>query len=147
MDTNSKTTQEAKPFQIPCYVTATDSCLSGWGGAEGKIDKLVFYCETRDEADIVEGNLKARSEMKRVSMCSKRPTYQASRYVVHYKNKETSPAFYKPGWFANQKRSDRGQGVVEYGLLVCLVAMVAVICMTIFWPAIVQYWQQLTTMM
>ena len=49
-------------------------------------------------------------------------------------------------WGYAERKRGSVQGVIEYGLLLGLVAMVCLICMTIFWPAIVGYWMQLTAM-
>lgn len=81
------------------YVTATDKFMSGWGMAEGKINKLVFECETYDEARIVEENLRNRSEIRNVSIRYTKPSYNQSRYYVQFKDKNEYPNFYKEGYF------------------------------------------------
>ena len=35
------------------YVTMTDKFMSGWGRAEGKINKFVVECETREKAETI----------------------------------------------------------------------------------------------
>ena len=57
------------------YVTMTDSFMSDWGKAKGLTNKLIFECETMEEARIVENNAKKREEMKRINICTKRPYY------------------------------------------------------------------------
>lgn len=41
---------------MSCYVTMTDNFMSGWGDAEGKINKLSIECDDCDEAEIVAEN-------------------------------------------------------------------------------------------
>lgn len=81
------------------WVTMTDSFMSGWGCAEGKINKLIFECESLKEARIVEENAKNRSDMKRVNICTKKPYYNYSTHYVQNKNKEIYPDWYKEGYF------------------------------------------------
>ena len=47
------------------YVTMTDKFMSGWGMAQGKINKLVLECETYEDAETVYNNACNRSEMFR----------------------------------------------------------------------------------
>ena len=84
------------------YVTMTDGFLSGWGRAEGKINKLVIECKTYEEAEIVKDNAEHRSEMKYINIAIKKP-YYGSRYYVNYETKETYPCWFVAGYFRNQK--------------------------------------------
>jgi len=86
------------------YVTGTDKFMSRWGPARNKINKLVFCCNSWEQAEIVEDNLKARSEMKHVNICLNKPSYDARRYYVQwftpggeYKN------HYKKGYFRKMR--------------------------------------------
>lgn len=81
------------------YVTATDKFMSGWGMAEGKINKLVFLCDNLEEANIVVANCESRSDFKNVSMRSTKPSY-GSRYYTQFKDKDEYPNFYKRGYFS-----------------------------------------------
>lgn len=81
------------------YVTTTDKFLSGWGLAEGKISKLVFECESMEEAMIVAENAKARSDQKNVNICSTKPHYPANTHYTQIKTKEKHPSWYKKGYF------------------------------------------------
>jgi hypothetical protein len=82
------------------YVTMTDDFMSGWGRAEGRINKLVFKCDTAEEAYTVKKNAKGRNEMKYVNICIRKPYYPSRRYLAQYKTRETSPNWYKPGHFS-----------------------------------------------
>jgi len=81
------------------YVTMSDEFMSNWGKAKGRINKLVFACENVDDMNAVYENAKKRSEMKYVNICTRKPSYPSGRYLVQYKTKETSPNWYKPGYF------------------------------------------------
>jgi hypothetical protein len=80
------------------FVTMTDKLLSKWGEAKGKISKVVFVCETLEQAYIVEANAIGRSEMKWVSVVQRHPSYSKARYHVTTKTIATSPAWYKIGF-------------------------------------------------
>lgn len=65
------------------YVTMTDKAMSGWGMAEGRINKLVISCNSLDEAHIVVANAESRSEMRYVNIRYSYPRYSpADRYYV-----------------------------------------------------------------
>lgn len=64
------------------YVTMTDKFMSGWGKAQGKVNKLVISCNTYQEANIVAYNAKRRSEMKNVNILDHKPYYNQDRYCV-----------------------------------------------------------------
>lgn len=90
------------------FVTATDSYMSGWGNAQGKTNKLVFGCTSYDQAETVEGNLKARDEMKYVNICVTKPRYNERRYLVQwYFPGGEYPDFYKKGYFKPEVRRRR----------------------------------------
>jgi len=80
------------------YVTMTDKFMSGWGYANGKINKLVIECDSYDEALIVSANAKDRNEMKYVNIVNEKPYYNKNRYFTNYHKKPE----YK-NWF----RTDR----------------------------------------
>lgn len=80
------------------YVSMTDRFLSGWGKAEGKINKLVIECESLAEAEIVYGNATARAEMKYVNINYAKP-YYGSRYYISYHDKTDYGNWFKRGYF------------------------------------------------
>ncbi|MDX5808280.1 hypothetical protein [Bacillus cereus group sp. BfR-BA-02730] len=87
------------------YVTMTDTYLGGWGDSEGKINKVIFECDSYEEAEVVADNAKNRDEMKYVNIVSNKPSYKESKYFVQVKTKETPGvlrSWYKPGFFAEQ---------------------------------------------
>lgn len=81
------------------YVTMTDTFMSGWGEARGLINKLVFECETREQADIVYQNALNRTNTKYVNMTSKKPYYSPSKYYAQTKTINDYPAWYVAGTF------------------------------------------------
>ena len=66
------------------YVTMTDKFMSGWGMAAGKTNKMIVECETWQQAEQVERVARARSEMRYVNICTRRPRYGA-RVVESWK--------------------------------------------------------------
>lgn len=68
----------------PYYVTATDTFMSGWGCAEGKINKVVIGCDTWDEVIAVKRALRERSEMKYIRDIKQTPVYSPSRYLISW---------------------------------------------------------------
>ena len=81
------------------YVTMTDTFLSGWGKAEGKICKFVYECDNWEQAEIVEQNAKSRTDTKYVNICINKPHYNSKRYLVQEKDKTNSSIWYKPNAF------------------------------------------------
>lgn len=76
------------------YVTMTDSFMSGWGKADGLINKLVFECDTYSEAIKVERYAESRSDMKYIDIRSTKPYYSTSKYYTQFKTKEDYPTWY-----------------------------------------------------
>ena len=77
------------------YVTMTDTVLSGWGQAEGKINKLVFQCESYDQAALVEQNALDRTDQKYINIRSTRPYYNKDRYYTQFKTIKDYPTWYE----------------------------------------------------
>ena len=77
----------------------TDKFMSGWGLANGKINKLVFVCDDSKQANIVYENSIARSDMKNVNICYNRPSYPSSRYYTQIKTIADCPSWYKENYF------------------------------------------------
>ena len=84
------------------WVTMTDKFMSDWGYAEGLINKLIFDCETFDQALIVVDNAEVRSEMKHVNIRTTKPYYSPSRYLAQNKTKEYRN-WYKVNYFRRRK--------------------------------------------
>ena len=85
------------------YVTMNDTFFSGWGKAEGKINKLVIECDSLDEMEIVMDNAKAREEMKSINYyVGKVPYWNKNRFLVQIKDKNDYPSWFKKGYFINE---------------------------------------------
>jgi hypothetical protein len=80
---------------MPYYVTMTDKFMSGWGLAEGKINKLVFICDSLEEAKIVARNARKRGDQKYVNISANKPYYNKKKYYVQFKTKKEYPDWYK----------------------------------------------------
>lgn len=83
--------KESKP---KFWVTATDTFMSGWGLAAGKTNKMVFPCATWEEAATVAQNLKDRSDMRYINICTRKPSYSPQKYYVSWGSKTKSRFFY-----------------------------------------------------
>lgn len=81
------------------YVTMTDKFMSGWGHARGKINKLVFECESFQEALIVMENAENRTDQKHINYRDTKPYFSPKKYLVQIKTKADYPSWYKPGYF------------------------------------------------
>lgn len=88
--------------KVICYVTMTDKFMSGWGMAQGKINKLIFECESYEEAEIVRDNAKNQGSMKYINICSKKPSYNGNGYLVQTKNKQDYSSWYKKDHFKKE---------------------------------------------
>lgn len=83
------------------YVTMTDKCLSGWGGAAGKIYKLVLTCNAIEETEIVMENAKNRKDMNYINCTTKKPYYNSKKYLIHYADRDEYENWYKKDFFSN----------------------------------------------
>ena len=81
------------------YVSMTDNFLSYWGKASGKIDKLVFICNTEEEANIVKFNARCYSSMSSIVVSNNKPVFPENNYYVTFKNKNDSPNWYIKNFF------------------------------------------------
>jgi len=83
----------------PVYVSMTDRAMSGWGRAEGRINKLVFICKDYKEAEIVEQNAINRGDMTYINICNNKPYYNKDRYYAQMIDNEIYSSWYKPNYF------------------------------------------------
>jgi hypothetical protein len=85
------------------YVTMTDSFMSGWGEANGRINKLVFVCHGY-EAKIVEDNAHERTDMKYINICINKPYYNKRDYLTQYQTKGDYKNWYIKNYFRDRNR-------------------------------------------
>jgi hypothetical protein len=94
------------------YVTMIDVFLSNWGEAKGKINMLIFPCETLEEAEVVVENARNRSDMKNIKTTqhpkqlrkNQGKDYVVSGYYVQIKDKNEHPNWYKKGYFKKAEK-------------------------------------------
>jgi len=93
-----------KEVNLMYYVTMTDKFMSGWGMSKNLINKLIFKCDTYEEALKVEKYAQGRSDQKHINICSNKPKYYRStmgkdyeinNYYVQIKDKNDYPDWYK----------------------------------------------------
>lgn len=73
-------------------VVATDSFLSGWGQASGRIHKQVVICDNYSQAARVASNMKGNGYKYISIRCyGVFPTFPASRYSVSYRRASDCP--------------------------------------------------------
>lgn len=85
------------------FVTMTDTFMSGWGEAEGKTNKLVFVCDTYEEAQIVKDNAAQRSDQKHINIRASKPYYNKENYYVEYKAKRDYSTWYIKNYFRKRR--------------------------------------------
>lgn len=66
----------------------TDKFMSGWGRAEGKINKFIVGTDDWTQAELIKKNAKLRGEMKRVNVTLRKPYYNKRNVLVSYRNFE-----------------------------------------------------------
>ncbi len=81
------------------YVTTTDKFMSGWGKARGKTNKLIFPCDTYQDALIVVENAENRTDQKFINIRSTKPYYNQEHYFSQVKTRAEYPSWYQRGYF------------------------------------------------
>ena len=94
------TSQKEIP-DAPFYVTTTDKFMSGWGMAKGLTNRLIFVCESLDEAETVNKNCMNRSDQKNVRVCTAKPRLKSEGFLYQVKDKENSETWYQPCAFCH----------------------------------------------
>ena len=56
----------------------TDKFMSGWGKAQGKINKLIIECQTLEQAEQIERAARNRTEMRYVNIRTSKPYYRSN---------------------------------------------------------------------
>lgn len=84
------------------YVRMIDYRMSNWPGTdtEGKLNLLIFECESEAEANIVKENAIAREDMNAIHVLhtdNPSPKYNPENFFTQIKTKETSPTWYIEG--------------------------------------------------
>lgn len=85
------------------WVTMTDKHMSYWGMSKDKKNKLVFLCETYEEAEIVAENAKNQGSQIHINIRTTKPYYNSNYNYVQIKTKDDYDSWYVKGYF---KRND-----------------------------------------
>ena len=83
--------------EAPYYVTCTDKFMSGWGRAEGRINRLILPCKSYEEACIVEDNINGRTDQKDVHVYTTKPQLKASGYLYQVMDRNNAKPWYTQG--------------------------------------------------
>ena len=81
------------------FVVATDNFMSGWGHARGGRSLYALAITDPNQIDVVEANLRARSEMKRVRYQVSLPRLRAGDHLS-IAGPEAARRHYERGGFA-----------------------------------------------
>lgn len=81
------------------YVCMTDKVMSGWGLSQGRINKLVFECDSYREAMVVKANAERRGDMSYININCNKPYYNKNKYYTQLKNKTEYPMWYEKNAF------------------------------------------------
>ena len=87
--------------KINYWVTMTDKHMSYWGMSKNKKNKLVFPCETYEQAEIVAENAKHQGSQIHINIRTTKPYYNPDYYYVQVKT--NYHAWFVKGYF---KRND-----------------------------------------
>lgn len=68
------------------YVTCFDRCLSGWGYAAKRKNKLVFPVPNAEIAELLEHLLRSRSEMRYINFTTRKPALHRSKQLIQVKD-------------------------------------------------------------
>ena len=85
------------------YVTMTDVFMSGKGEAEGKLNKLVFECDTLQQAETVEENARMRGDMSYIRLGRTKPRFDPDRFYVQVKTIKDYPSWYERNYFSHAR--------------------------------------------
>lgn len=90
---------------FPLYVTMTDTFLTGWGKARGRIAKYVMGANTLEEAQIIIQNAEDRGDQKNIRLRQTRPTYPILTHRIGFMDRESAKAWLEPNSFRNRQRT------------------------------------------
>ena len=88
------------------YVSMTDRFMSGWGKARDKINKLVFICDSMEEARIVKNNALIRTDQIYINICINKPYYNKRHYFAQYKTKGDCESWCAKDFFKDRKERE-----------------------------------------
>lgn len=77
------------------YVWATDSFMSRWGKAKGKINILVFSCHNDEDVSNVIDTISSRNEMNYKDFGRKLPDFNLDKIYLQFKTEKDYPYWYR----------------------------------------------------
>jgi len=78
----------------PCYVLSNDRFMSGWGYSKGKINTLIFPCESWEEAQHVKDYAESRTDQNRVRVVYDKPRLKNDTHTYSLATREWATAWY-----------------------------------------------------
>jgi hypothetical protein len=84
------------------FVSMTDRFMSGWGRAEGKVNKLIFECDSYKEASIVAENGRMQGDMSHINIDINKPHYDIADYLAQDKTRDGSKSWYIEDYFGDR---------------------------------------------
>ena len=98
-DENRYLKSEGEIPDAPFYVLMRDTFLSGWGQAEARDAFYIAVCHSKEEANAVAGNAKARDDQDKIRIVTEKPhIHREVRFALM--TRETSAKWYEDGAFA-----------------------------------------------
>ena len=92
-------TKHSEVPDAPFYVTCIDTFMSGWGKAKGRANRLIFPCDSRQEAEIVYDNALGRTDQQDIIVTQAKPYIEATGYLYQVlTKKDAAPWFVKNTW-------------------------------------------------
>lgn len=85
MNQTIKQTESARSIgKADYYVVMTDTFMSNWGMAAGKLNKFVVGCKTFEQAEQIKRAAAQRSEMQYIKILTAKPYYNRNQHIVSF---------------------------------------------------------------
>jgi hypothetical protein len=97
LKSNRRRVRRNEALPGPYYVWMTDKFMSGWGQAQGRLNKYVVRCDTLEQAECIYKNAQMRDEMKNINYGRKLPYFSESKYKVTMKTWDQLGYVWKTG--------------------------------------------------
>lgn len=67
----------------PLYIVSTDTFMSGWGAAKGKVNRCIVPCPDAETALKVKSYVQSRTDQKNVRLVINKPGGKADAAVIY----------------------------------------------------------------
>lgn len=82
------------------WVSCTDLFMSDWGCSQGKLNRLVFVCDSLEQARVVALNAKNRGDMSHIKIHGRhKPKFTDKIYFTQEKTQDDYPHWYIHGYY------------------------------------------------